>query len=128
MASKKQKKVSKNYMDAIIYHNPEYKWTEKDNGTVVIDVINKGFYHKIAQKFFHKPKVSHISLDKYGSLLWKSINGKNTVYDIVNTMSDKFPGESDRMLDRVITFLHTLEVNRFIYTSVSKSKNQVNNY
>lgn len=127
MASKKQKKVSKNYMDAIIYHNPEYKWTEKDNGTVVIDVINKGFYHKIAQKFFHKPKVSHISLDKYGSLLWKSINGKSTVYDIVNTMSDKFPGESDRMLDRVITFLHTLEVNRFIYTSVSKNKNQVKN-
>lgn len=120
MAKKKVQKVPQNYMDAIISHNPEYKWIEKEDGIVVIDVINKGLFNKIAQKFFHKPKVSHISLDKYGSALWKAVDGSNTVFDIVNIMSDTFPDEKERMLDRVIKFLHTLQVNRFVNTQIPK--------
>lgn len=83
MAKNKPKKIPQNYMDAVMVHNPLYKWSENEDGVVVIDVINTGLHHKIAQKFFHKPRTSHISLDKYGSVLWKSINGKNTVYDIL---------------------------------------------
>ena len=29
-------------------------------------------------------------------------------------MKDIFPAEQDRMLDRVITFIHTLQVNKFV--------------
>ncbi len=42
------------------------------------------------------------------------MNGSNTVYDIVMAMKEQFPQEEDRMLDRVVTFLGTLQNNRFI--------------
>lgn len=122
MMGKKTKKVSQNYMDAVMYHNPLYKWSVNEDGIVVIDVINRGLHHKIAQKFFHKPKISHISLDKYGSRLWEAIDGNNSVYDILNIMSEAFPDEKKYMLNRVIAFMQTLQRNRFIFVSVTKKE------
>lgn len=125
MAQKrKTKKIDSNYMDLIFIHNPERKWTTREDGIVVIDMENKGFYHKIAQKFFHKPKVSHIALDAHGTALWNVLDGKHTVFDVVNLMKETFPEEEERMLNRVITFLHTLQVNKFILTNDSLSKNR----
>ena len=83
MARKKTKKIPQNYMDTVMLRNPYYKWSENEEGIVVIDVINQGIHHRIAQKLLHKPKTSHISLDKYGSVLWKALDGRNTVYDIL---------------------------------------------
>ena len=110
----KKKKISQNYMDTILIPNPERKWSVRDDGIVVIDMENKGFYHRIAQKFFHRPKVSHIALDTYGTAVWKALDGEHTVFDVVNLMKKQFPAEENRMLDRVITFLHTLQVNGFV--------------
>jgi len=110
----KKKKVSQNYMDTVLIPNPAQKWSEREDGIIVIHMENKGFYHKIAQKFFHRPKVSHIALDAYGTAVWKSLDGNRTVFDVVNLMKQSFPDEQDRMLDRVVTFLHTLQVNHFI--------------
>lgn len=81
---------------------------------IVIDMENKGFYHRIAQKFFHRPKVSHIALDAYGTAVWKAFDGNRSVFDVVCLMKKQYPKEEKRMLDRVVTFLHTLQVNRFI--------------
>ncbi len=110
----KKRKIKQNYMELVLVRNPERIWTEREDGMVVIDVENKGFHHKIAQKFFHKPKVSHIALDIHGTVLWKALDGKRTVLDVIRLMEDTFPEEKERMPDRVITFLHTLQVNHFI--------------
>jgi len=114
----KQQKISKNYMDSIFVHKPTLQWHITENESkkqiVVLDVENTGFFNKIAQKFFHKPKVSYISLDEYGSSLWLFLDGSSTVFDIVNKMKEKFPSEEDKMLNRVVTFFHTLQVNEFI--------------
>ena len=119
MAKKvKQQKISKNYMDSIFVHKPTLQWHTTENESkkqiVVLDVENTGFFNKIAQKFFHRPKVSHIWLDEYGSTLWQLLDGKNSVFDVVNFMKEKFPSETDKMLNRVISFFHTLQVNKFI--------------
>ena len=118
MAKKlKTQKISKNYMDSIFEHNPNLKWNVSEvesSNRVVLDVENTGFFNKIAQKFFHRPKVSHIWLDEYGSTLWQLLDGKNSVFDVVNLMNEKFPSETDKMLNRVISFFHTLQVNKFI--------------
>lgn len=101
-------------MDTVFLPNPDRPWHRSRDGKIVIDVENRGIHHRIAQKIWHKPKVSHISLDSYGSALWECMNGSNTVYDIVMAMKEQFPQEEDRMLDRVVTFLGTLQNNRFI--------------
>lgn len=96
-------------------------WRLKDDGMVEVDMENKGFYHYIAQKFFKKPRISHIALDKYGSVVWQNIDGKNSVADIIHIMESAFPGENDRMLDRVVTYMATLQRNRFISMKGAKS-------
>lgn len=109
-----KRKVSQNYLDTILIPNPERKWSEREDGIVVVDIEHKGIHHKIAQKFFKKPKVSHIALDTYGTALWKALDGTRSVFDVVNHMKEQFPDEEERMLDRVVTFLYTLQKNRFI--------------
>lgn len=88
----KAKVVSGNYMDKIPYISDGHEWRELDDGNVEVDMPHKGFYAKIAQKFFHKPAVSHIKLDEYGSVVWKSIDGERTIYDIV--------GKNERSISR----------------------------
>ena len=110
----KKKKVSQNYMDQIPLRREDRPWRVKDDGMVEVDMENTGFYHTIAQKFFGKPRVSHIALDQYGSVVWQSIDGTNTVYDIVQIMEREFPEERDRMLDRVVTYMAGLQNNSFI--------------
>jgi hypothetical protein len=110
----KKKKVSANYMD-VIYKIPDVlPWREKKDGSIEVDMEHKGIYHRIAQKFFRRPRVSHIALDAYGSALWKACDGTHTVFDLVHIMEKKFPQEQDQMLNRVVTFLGTLERNGFI--------------
>lgn len=110
----KQRKVSQNYMDTILLPNPELKWHEREDRMVVIDIEHKGIFHKFAQKYLKKPRFSHVAMDIYGTALWKAMNGKRTVFDIVNYMKEQFPDEEERMLDRTVTFLYTLQKNRFV--------------
>ena len=106
------KKLPKNYMD-IVYIRSK-KWNMNKKGFVEVEMENRGFTNRIAQKFFHKPKISYIELDTYGTVLWKAIDGNKTVYDLIQLMEKEFPNEKDRMLDRVVSFLSTLKTNHFI--------------
>ena len=119
--AKKKLKISKNYFDGVPRRREDRPWRVKEDGIVEIDMENKGFYHFIAQKFFRKPRVSHISLDRYGSVVWRSIDGKNTVLDVIHIMEKEFPNEKDRMLDRVVTYLATLQRSGFISMGGAKA-------
>ncbi len=116
----KKKKISPNYLDSVPTCSAERPWHINDEGMVEIDMENKGFYHFLAQKFFNKPRISHIALDKYGSVVWQSINGKNTIRDIIEIMKKEFPTEKDRMLDRIVTYMATLQRNGFITVKGAK--------
>ncbi|MBO5483328.1 MAG: PqqD family protein [Spirochaetaceae bacterium] len=113
----KKQKIKKNYMDIKFLPEKSISWKEEEN-LVILDVENKGFFNRIAQKFFGQPKISHISLDKYGSTLWQLLDGENTVFQIVKKMEEAFPTEKDKMLNRVITFLHNLQVNKYIMSNI----------
>lgn len=110
----KKKKIPSNYLESVPIRCEDRPWRLKEDGMVEVDMENKGFYHSIAQKFFHKPRISHIALDQYGSVVWQSIDGVNTIMDIIHIMEQTFPKERDRMLDRVVTYMATLQSNRFI--------------
>ncbi len=116
----KKKKISPNYMESIPVRSDARPWRIGEDGMVEIDMENKGFYNFLAQKFFKKPRVSHISLEKYGSKVWQSIDGKNNINDIVKIMEKAFPKEKDRMLDRVVTYMATLQRNGFIALKEAK--------
>ena len=111
---KKQKKVSRNYMDSIFVPSDEIDYSEGEDGKIIVEVTHKGPFNWLAQKCFKAPRVSYISLDDYGTAFWHNLDGKTSVFEIVNNMKKAFPGEEDRMLDRVVTFMHTLQVNHYV--------------
>lgn len=110
----KKKKIPPNYLDTVFVPAKELHWKQRKDGIIVLDMVNKGFFHSIAQKFFHRPGISHIALDEYGTRLWLCLDGQRTVFQVVEAMEQAFPDETERMLDRVVTFLRTLQMNHFI--------------
>ena len=71
-----KQKIDKNYLDFIPVKNPEIKYETNDKGNITVFIRWEGFFNKIAQKFFHRPKVSSIDLDDYGSFVWNIIDDK----------------------------------------------------
>lgn len=116
--AKKNKKESVNYMDFIPVKNPDIEHETKDDKVVLL-IEWKGFYHKLAQKFFHRPKVSDISLDEYGSFVWLAIDGQKTVYDISIEMENKY-SNMEKGLSRLIKFLEIMKDNNIIYWKEDK--------
>ena len=110
----KTRKLSANYMDLVFSKNSDIQWRVKEDGFVEVDMENKGFFNSIAQKFFHRPRVSHIALDKYGTTLWLALDGTSSVNDLLAKMNEAFPAETDKMLNRLVQFLTTLETWKFI--------------
>lgn len=110
MASKK----NNNYLDFIPIINPQNDWSEDEEGIVTIHMVHRGFYATIAQKFFHTPRVSHIKLDKYGSFLWKELDGRRTVGQLAQRMKEQFGDKAEPLYDRLVHYMQILHNNKFI--------------
>ena len=99
---------NQNYMDLIFVPKDGIHFSVSKEGIVTVDMENTGFYNRLAQKLFRRPRTSHIALDEYGSGLWLLLDGKRSVYDVILSMQKTFPEEAD-MTKRVVTFLGQLE-------------------
>jgi hypothetical protein len=108
------RKKEKNYLDYIPIHTPENTFRLDEKGIIVIEIVNKGFYNWLAQKFFKRPKVSQISLDEYGSFVWQQIDGKRTIYEIAQMIKERYGKEAEPLLERVTRYFKILYQNHFI--------------
>ena len=106
-------KQSKNYLDYIQVKDPEIQYHTDEKGIVTLEIEWKGFYHRIAQRFFHRPRVSDIKLDAYGSFVWLIIDDISDVHQISKKLDEKFPG-MEKSLSRLIKFLEILHDNHLI--------------
>lgn len=109
-----KKKNQGNYLDFIPLKNPDIEYQTDDEGNVTVFMEWTGFYHRIAQKFFHRPRVSDIRLDNYGSFVWLSIDGIKDVHQLSGELEIQFPG-MEKSLSRLIKFLEILHDNHLIY-------------
>lgn len=104
----------KNFMDFIPVCNPAYSWDADKKGIVTVHVVNQGLYNRIAQKIFQRPKVSHIALDKYGSFVWRQMDGIRNVYDIAQLVSEQFGKDAEPVVERLVKYIQILYQNKFI--------------
>lgn len=111
MAGKPKNKA--NYLDYIPVKNPEIEYEVGDDGIVTLLIEWKGFYHRIAQRFFHRPRVSDIKLDAYGSFVWLSIDDIKDVHQLSKELDEKFP-KMEKSLSRLIKFLEIMHDNHLI--------------
>ena len=107
------KKISKNYLDYVPVKNPEIEYETAENGRVTLFIEWKGFHNRIAQKFFHRPRISDIKMDELGSFVWLAIDGEKDVHQLSKELDARFPN-MEKSLSRLIKFLEILRDNHLI--------------
>ena len=108
------KKPNDNYLDYVFKIKEGLVRSEDDSGQVTVDMENKGFTNRVAQRFFNRPAVSHIRLEGMGSFIFKSIDGERTVYDIGQLVKAEFGEKAEPLYERLCTYMKQLEKVRFI--------------
>ncbi len=109
-----KKSSQKNYLEFVPIQNEDFPWKVNEKGIVTVMVTNKGFYNKIAQKFFKKPRVSKIQLDEFGSFIWQQIDGKNNIYAISEKVKENFGKKAEPLYPRLLKFFEILKENKFV--------------
>lgn len=110
MALKKQE----NFLDFIPVRVPKHSWSADENGRVTVHMLHDGFYDRIAQRFFHRPRISNIDLDAQGSFVWQHIDGQSSVGQIGLMVRERFGEAVDPLYERLAEYMKILYNNGFI--------------
>lgn len=105
--------ISENFLERRPLRNALIKWSHND-GKVTLEIENKGFFNKIAQKLFKKPKVTYVHLDKTGSFVWPLIDGEKDIIAIGELVKKEFGDEAEPLYERLAKFFQILESYNFI--------------
>ena len=89
-------------------------WSLEESGAVTLHLKNRGVFHRTAQLFFHRPRISHVKLDTLGSLVWTLADGERSILQLGVTIHERFGEQAEPLYERVAYFMHTLEDCRLI--------------
>ena len=110
-----KKNRSVNYLDLIPQHAENLRWhTEEATGLITLEVENTGVFHTIAQKVFHKPRITQVHLDETGSYLWPLIDGTMTVAQLADCLKEHFGEKAEPLYPRIIKYFQIVESYHFI--------------
>jgi hypothetical protein len=111
---KKKNVISQNYLEKIPVRPETIKWSVDEDGIVTLDIENTGFFNRVAQKFFKKPKVSHVHLDKMGSFVWPLLDGEKNIIELGKLVEAQFGEEANPLYERLAKYFQILSSYEFI--------------
>ena len=111
---KKKELISENYLERIPVRNALINWSCDADGIVTLEIENTGFFNTIAQKFFKKPKISYVHLDKTGSFVWPLIDGETDILTLGESVKKEFGDEAEPLYERLAKFFQILSSYNFI--------------
>ena len=111
---KKNKKESENYLERRPMRPEGITWTTDEKGMITLDIENKGFFNRVAQKFFKKPKVSHIHLDEMGSFVWPLLDGEKDIVALGVLVKEHFGEKAEPLYERLAKYFQILDSYSFV--------------
>ena len=111
--AKKEIKVE-NYLEKIPVRNENIQWKQDENGAVTLEIENTGFFNRVAQKFFKKPKVSHIHLDEMGSFVWPLLDGEKDIVALGVLVKEHFDEKAEPLYERLAKYFQILDSYSFV--------------
>lgn len=111
---KKENIKSENYLQRCPVRGEQIPWSADETGIITLDIENTGFFNRIAQRFFGRPKVSHIHLDKIGSFVWALMDGKKDILALGILVKEKFGDEAEPLYERLAKYFQILDSYSFI--------------
>lgn len=89
-------------------------FTTDEKGIVTLEIENKGFFNRLAQKLFKKPKISYIHLDEMGSFVWPFIDGERNIKDIGVFVDEHFGEKAHPLYERLSKYFSILASYGFV--------------
>ena len=111
---KKKNIISQNYLEKIPLRHPDIDWTVDGNDAVTLEIKNRGFFNRVAQKLFKRPKISYVHLDENGSFTWNNIDGEKDIIAIGKDVDEHFGEAAHPLYERLAKFFQILESYHFI--------------
>ncbi len=111
---RKKKVIDENFLEKIPSHKEGLGYSVSDDGSVTLEMENKGAMNKIAQVIFRKPKISYIHLEEFGSFIWPLIDGKKNIIEIGKEVEAHFGEKANPLYERLATYFQMLESYGFV--------------
>ena len=111
---KRKQPSQENFLEKIPVRSSFIKWSLSENKKVTLEIENTGFFNKIAQKFFGRPKTSYVHLDDMGSFVWPIIDGEKNIIAIGELVKEKFGQDCEPLYERLAKFFQILASYNFI--------------
>lgn len=106
-------KTKENYLEKRFKRREDIGFSESE-GVITLEIENKGFFNRVAQKIFKKPKISYIHLDEMGSFVWPLIDGEKTVLDVSVFVDEHFGEKAHPLHERLAKYFNVLASYNFI--------------
>ena len=111
---KKNPKISKNYLEFRPCRAEGLDYRCEADGKITLLIENKGFFNRVAQTVFKKPKVSQVHLDEMGSFLWPLLDGERDLLALGELVDAKFGESAHPLYERLAKYCQILESYHFI--------------
>ncbi len=109
----KRAKQNKNFLEYIPKRNEEIEFYEKDD-LIVLKKEHKGLFNKIAQKMFFAPSSTNLTLESYGSDVYRMIDGKKSILEIGQELKEKYGDEVEPLYERLSQYINILYSNGIV--------------
>ncbi len=95
--------------------NESLEWEKTDDGEVQISIVRQETWKvRLLSKLFYIPKKRKITLDEVGTEVWQMCNGRTSVGDMIEKLSDTYQLNRKEAEVSLLQYLKTLGEKRFI--------------
>jgi coenzyme PQQ synthesis protein D (PqqD) len=113
------RKPSKLNRDAMLSSRPARNeavdWETNDRGEVRITVTRQESWKiRLLSKLFYIPKKRRITLDEVGTEIWQMCNGRTSVGQMIESLSEKYQLNRKEAEVSLLDYLKTLAQKRFV--------------
>lgn len=114
MMKKNNNVISENYLERKPSRPEGISWSADENRIITLDIENTGAFNRIAQKFFKKPKVTHIHLDEIGSFVWPLLDGEKNIIELGKEVEKHFGEKANPLYERLAKYFQILDSYHFV--------------
>lgn len=120
----KREKLKLNLLDCTPVREPDLTWTEDENGIITLHRVHNTFTDRLAQAITKKQRrQSHITLEAFGSFLWKNMDGRTTLRVLSQQLRDEFGESIEPLYPRLEKYVITLKNNKLIFWILPENPN-----
>lgn len=109
-----KKVVGENYLERIPLRAAGLVWTTDEAGAVTLEIENRGWMNRLAQKFFRRPKRSYVHLDEMGSFIWPLLSEEQNIILLGKRVEEHFGDAANPLYERLVKYFEILDSYHFI--------------